>query len=221
MPASDPLRLLSTLSLLNQNLQKWVLGVGILKTPSESFLRTVKPRPWEIGQIWVCRDVRKDRQSKALVKCPGMEVKWRVANSIWLGMDMKRKNKESDWKGRLGLEHGGPGECQMKYELFSEGNIKSLRDVGQRNKGRATLTFTEPSKSGHASEWSGWLAKKSRFWDSTPRPFESKFPGMQPRNYIFKQSFQVIPGHCFTDKSIPEKLFVHGDFLSRVICSKY
>ena len=47
---------------------------------------------------------------------------------------MKRKNKESDWKGGLGLEHGGPGECQMKYELFPEGNRESLRDVGQRNK---------------------------------------------------------------------------------------
>jgi len=67
-------------------------------------------------------------------------------------VDVKRKNKESDWKGGLGLEHGGPGECQMKYELFPEGKRKQLRNAGQRNKSRATLTFTEPPKSGHVSE---------------------------------------------------------------------
>lgn len=51
--------------------------------------------------------------------------------------------------------------------------------------------------------------------------FEIIFPGDSWAASLALVHEMEFGNHCFTNKWIPEKLFVHGDFISGVICSKY
>lgn len=82
-----------------------------------------------------------------------------------------------------------------KFELYSEGKRESLRDLRQTTKQKQEdLNFNSASQIWPCIRIIRIARSKSRFWGSTSRPFESEFLGMKPRNYGFKQSFQVIPG---------------------------
>lgn len=80
----------------------------------------------------MCRKVRKDAAVKGnnISKVPRHKSRMEnMANSISLGVGMvKGTNDIQDWKCRLGLDHEGPGECQVKqFEL------NSLRDSTETN----------------------------------------------------------------------------------------
>lgn len=154
-----------------------------------------------MGQIGVCRKVRKDTAVKAnsISKVHRPESKTGMCSARhdggrgwWRGMIRNKIQK---------LGHGwimeGLGNARWKKcELYSKGERKSLRDMRQTDR-----QIQQDFDSYSASQiWPGIrmtriACYKSCYQGSTPRPFQSAFPGMWPRNYTLKWSFQVIPGH--------------------------
>lgn len=107
-------------------------------------------------------------------------------------------------------------------------------DTNKQNKSRRTLTFTVLPKSCHASELSWLLSEVQVLGPPFPDLLIMNFQGCSPEIIFWNNLSRLFLGsslalvheielanHCSTNKCIPKKLFVHWDFVSGVIRSKY
>lgn len=131
------------------------------------------------------------------------------------------RNEIGRWvRARTWRAWGMPNEVWT----FPEGNRESLRDVGQRNKRTKTggpwLSQCFPNLPMHQD---GLL--KVQVLGLHSQTFESEVPGMWPRNYIFKQSFQVIPGqpawHWFMKWSMGSIALLKNAFLKSCLFMEF
>ena len=115
------------------------------------------------------------------------------------------------------MEGLGNAKWSMNFFLKATENHQEMWDKETNEQKQEDLDFHSASQIWPCIRIIRMACWKSRFWGSTPRPFESEFPGMWPRNYIFKQSFQVIPGqpawHWFMKWSMGSIALLKNAFL--------
>lgn len=112
-----------------------------------------------------------------------------VGGEEWLEIRFKSWVRAGSWRA-----WGMPGEKSVNFILRAKGNHW---EIWGRHTDKKQQDFDSYSASRiwPCIRMTRIACYKSCYQGSTPRPFQSAFPGMWPRNYILKRSFQVIPGH--------------------------